>query len=106
MMGRYLLFGIVMQMLLFNFVLAENVNFPIIDEDQVNASQEVNAEIIVTGKVFDDQGEPLPGATITVEGAPTITGTVTDFEGNYSITVPEDAVLVFSFIGFCPFKYQ
>lgn len=102
MMGRYFLFGIVIQLLAFNFALAENVNGPseIIDGVQINVSQGSTADIVVRGQVLDEQGEPLPGATITVEGAPTITGTVTDFEGNYSITVPEDAVLVFSFIGF------
>jgi TonB-linked SusC/RagA family outer membrane protein len=55
-------------------------------------------EVTVSGKVIDDNGEPLPGATITVVG--TMTGTITDIEGNYSITVPDGSVLVFSFIGY------
>src|SRR5690606_32745387 len=55
-------------------------------------------EITVKGKVVDEGGEGLPGVTITVEG--TTSGTVTDLEGLYSITVPDGAVLVFSFIGF------
>jgi TonB-linked SusC/RagA family outer membrane protein len=61
---------------------------------EVNQLQEVT----VSGKVIDDSGEPLPGATITVLG--TMTGTITDIEGNYSITVPDGTVLVFSFIGY------
>ncbi len=56
------------------------------------------AEITVSGKVVDHIGEPLPGVTITVEG--TTTGTVTDLDGNYSLSVPEGSSLRFSFIGF------
>jgi Ca-activated chloride channel homolog len=53
----------------------------------------------ITGKVSDDQGTPLSGVTVKVKGAPT--GTITDLQGNYKITVGlEDKILVFSFIGF------
>ena len=54
--------------------------------------------VTVTGVVKaegDDFG--LPGATIMEKG--TSNGVVTDFDGNYSIMVPADAVLVFSFVG-------
>ncbi len=44
-------------------------------------------EFTFSGKVVDDQEEPLPGASIVVEG--TTQGTSTDFEGNFSITLPE-----------------
>ena len=53
---------------------------------------------IVTGKVTDDKGNPLPGVSITVKG--TNTGTSTDKSGNYTIDIPENSILVFSFIGF------
>ncbi|WP_373516797.1 SusC/RagA family TonB-linked outer membrane protein [Pricia sp.] len=54
----------------------------------------------VTGTVsFADDGSPLPGVNVIVKG--TTNGTVTDFDGNYSINVPEEnETLVFSFIGF------
>ncbi|WP_194973816.1 SusC/RagA family TonB-linked outer membrane protein [Aquiflexum lacus] len=55
-------------------------------------------EVTVSGKVTDEKGEGLPGATVSVAG--TTTGTVTDLDGNYTLTVPENAVLVFSFIGY------
>ncbi|SHN33259.1 TonB-linked outer membrane protein, SusC/RagA family [Cyclobacterium lianum] len=58
------------------------------------------APIDVTGTVKDENGEPLPGATITVEN--TSTGTVSDIDGNFSINVEEGAVLVISFIGYQP----
>ncbi len=52
----------------------------------------------VTGKVLDEDGEPLPGASIVVKG--TSTGTTTDFDGNYSINASAGDVLVVSYIGF------
>ncbi|MFC4873998.1 SusC/RagA family TonB-linked outer membrane protein [Negadavirga shengliensis] len=56
------------------------------------------AEITVNGKVVDANGVPLPGVSVLVEGG--TQGTVTDLDGNYSISVDDGAVLVFSFIGF------
>ena len=43
------------------------------------------AQTTVTGVVTDEQKDPLPGVSVIVKG--TTTGTVTDFDGNYSITV-------------------
>ena len=52
----------------------------------------------VTGLVTDQQGQPLPGVTIVVKG--TTTGTVTNADGEFSLTIPDDAeVLQFSFVG-------
>ncbi|WP_209065966.1 TonB-dependent receptor [Croceivirga sp. JEA036] len=53
---------------------------------------------VVNGKVTDADGLPLAGVNIVEKG--TTNGTTTDFDGNYQITVPSDATLVFSFIGF------
>jgi hypothetical protein len=53
----------------------------------------------VSGKVTDNKGEPLLGATVVVQG--TTIGTVTDIDGNYSITIPNNASqLNYSFIGY------
>ena len=52
----------------------------------------------VTGVVSDENGTPLPGASIVVQG--TTTGAVADFDGNYSINVASDGVLVFSYVGY------
>jgi TonB-linked SusC/RagA family outer membrane protein len=52
----------------------------------------------ITGKVTDESGLGIPGASIVVKG--TTTGTVSDMDGNYSLNVAADAtVLAFSFIG-------
>ncbi len=54
--------------------------------------------ITVTGTVLDDQGWPQMSAGVFEKG--TSNGTVTDLDGAYTIKVPANAVLVFSFYGF------
>ena len=56
------------------------------------------AQNVVSGKVTDDQGEPLVGVGIQIKG--TSSGTMTDLDGNYSLVVNPNATLVFSYIGF------
>lgn len=57
------------------------------------------AQRTVTGTISDDSGEPLIGASILVKGTPT--GTVTDIDGSYSLTVPDGSnTLVISYTGF------
>ena len=53
----------------------------------------------ITGTVVDQNNEPLIGAGVVVEGQPNV-GTITDFDGTYTLSVPADATqLRFSFIG-------
>jgi outer membrane receptor protein involved in Fe transport len=58
------------------------------------------AQTSVTGTVKDDSGLPLPSANVIVDG--TSVGTVTDFDGNFSLTVDQDPpfTLLVSSIGF------
>ncbi|MDX1543589.1 MAG: SusC/RagA family TonB-linked outer membrane protein [Christiangramia sp.] len=51
----------------------------------------------ITGTVTDEDGLPLPGVNIVIQG--TSTGVQTDFDGNYSIEASQGDVLVFSFVG-------
>lgn len=55
-------------------------------------------DVNVSGKVVDETGTGLPGATVLLKG--TTVGTTTDLDGNFKLTVPEDAVLTISFIGY------
>ncbi|AQG81951.1 SusC/RagA family TonB-linked outer membrane protein [Spirosoma montaniterrae] len=58
-----------------------------------------SAEITVTGKVADEQGNGLPGVSVVVKG--TTQGTTTDGTGSFRIAVPNTAAtLVFSFVGY------
>ena len=57
-------------------------------------------QINVIGNVSDENGEPLPGATIVLKGD-TEMYAVADIDGNYSITVPDRwAILTYSYVGF------
>ncbi len=59
----------------------------------------LNMQRAVTGTVTGDDGVPLPGVNVLVKG--TQIGASTDFDGNYTIEVPNNSsVLVFSYIGF------
>ncbi|GIV40311.1 MAG: hypothetical protein KatS3mg033_2111 [Thermonema sp.] len=53
----------------------------------------------ISGTVKDDQGQPLPGASVYVKDNPSI-GTVTDANGSFTLTVPEGATLVVDFVGY------
>lgn len=54
--------------------------------------------ITVTGNVVDSTGEPVIGASIVQKGNAS-NGTITDFDGNFSINVPSNATLTVSYIG-------
>ncbi|RED92631.1 SusC/RagA family TonB-linked outer membrane protein [Marinoscillum furvescens] len=56
------------------------------------------AQRTVTGQITEAGGEPIPGVNVVLKG--TSTGTTSDIDGTYRISVPEDGgILVFSFIG-------
>ena len=55
----------------------------------------------VTGTVVDATGEAVIGASVKVLGGAGSTGTITDFDGNYTLqNVPENAKLEFSYVGY------
>lgn len=64
--------------------------------NQMSMAQQGN--ITVKGKIIDDNGEPLPSATIQQKG--TTNSTVTDLDGNFTLSVPSNATLVVSYVGF------
>lgn len=55
-------------------------------------------DIAIKGTVLDEMGEPIIGANITIEG--TTVGTITDLDGNYSLTAPANSNLKISYIGY------
>ncbi len=72
-----------------------------IDFEENEATTEHTHKIsgTITGTVKDDTGETLPSATVVIKG--TTRGTITDFDGNYSLVIPDnqEVTLVYSFIG-------
>ena len=52
----------------------------------------------ITGTVQDQKGDPIIGANVVVKG--TTNGTITDVNGQFSLDVPENAILQISYIGY------
>ncbi|MDG1291059.1 MAG: TonB-dependent receptor plug domain-containing protein [Flavobacteriaceae bacterium] len=52
----------------------------------------------VSGNVTEENGLPLPGATVIEQG--TNNGTTTDFDGNFNISVQDGSTLLFSYVGY------
>ena len=63
----------------------------------VLASPALWAQLTVSGTVTDTYHDPVPGVSVVIKGS--LTGTITDIDGNYSLQAGSDDVLVFSFVG-------
>ena len=61
------------------------------------AASTKDGELKVSGRVVDPQGEPVIGASVLIEG--TTRGTVSDVDGRFTITAPNDAMLKVTYIG-------
>ncbi|HYG37597.1 MAG TPA: TonB family protein [Cytophagales bacterium] len=71
---------------------------------KVSRSRSMNFEFI-KGKVTDEDGQGLPGVSVALKG--TTTGTITDENGNYQISLPSsNAILVFSSVGYNPSEIE
>jgi TonB-linked SusC/RagA family outer membrane protein len=80
----------------------ENVKYVVMERQIIitpknSSNQTVISQREITGQVTDSSGDPLPGVTVVLKG--TTNGTITDFDGNYTIQATADDVLVFSFVG-------
>ena len=79
-----------------------NISYQVINRQVILSPRDnvsiAGQQVSISGKVTDSTGQPLPGVSVVVKG--TTTGTITDFDGKYTLAnVPGDAVLVFSFVG-------
>ncbi|WP_281637248.1 SusC/RagA family TonB-linked outer membrane protein [Flavobacterium marginilacus] len=61
-------------------------------------------DITINGKVNDEKGMPVPGATILIKGTPTAVSS--DFDGKFEIKAPSNGVLVISFVGYTTLNLQ
>ncbi|TPG63671.1 SusC/RagA family TonB-linked outer membrane protein [Hymenobacter nivis] len=71
---------------------------PLASAFSTRSNNSLLADIKISGRVNDDKGVGLPGVTVVVKG--TSSGTSTDVEGNFSLTVPDNATLIISSVGF------
>ncbi|WP_230981262.1 TonB-dependent receptor [Echinicola salinicaeni] len=75
-----------------------NGNISVVARDVAGSQQALIKEITVKGQVVDEVNNPIPGVTVLQQG--TSKGTVTDLDGNYTLSVDENSSLSFSFIGY------
>jgi TonB-linked SusC/RagA family outer membrane protein len=90
------------QNILDNFELSgeEKGNHVVIQKKNIESKPKENVDIAeITGVITDPEGEPLPGASVLVEGVPN-KGTVTDLNGEFKIDAENGQTLVISYIGF------
>ncbi len=69
-----------------------------------SSSSVAEKQVTVSGKVTDKSGEPIIGANVSV--LDTSIGTITDMNGNYTLTVPQGATLQVSYIGYVTLKVK
>ncbi len=67
-------------------------------KDKERLAVELAQDVTITGKVTDENGEGLPGASIVVKGS--TQGTTSDMDGNFKLTVPDNATIVVSYVGY------
>jgi hypothetical protein len=93
--------GLVPELTTWNLNYARNTTF----ENSIYGMALSNNVKNVKGTVFEAEGGPIPGVNVLVKG--TTIGTVTDVNGRYSLTLPNNAsTLVFSFIGYVSQEIQ
>ena len=69
------------------------------DAPNKTISSNAQQKDLISGKVTDNHGETIVGANVVVKGSTSV-GTITDINGNFSIQVPDKAVLIVSYIGY------
>lgn len=88
----------VMEQILPDYLDYEITDQTIIIKKKIYQNTDNEDDVSISGTITDTDGEPLPGATVTVKGS--TEGTITDIDGKYSLTVPDNATIVISFVGF------
>lgn len=84
-----------------------NIRYKIVDKDVILTTASVSVKSPstlqedrkVAGTVTDEKGEPIIGANIVLKDSPQI-GTITDVDGKFTLSAPEQSVLVVSYIGY------
>lgn len=87
---------------MFPLAVCTAMTLPIYPPQPANAEvfTSVQQTVKLTGKVIDNTGEPVIGASVIVAGAKTTIGTVTDFDGNFVLSVKPGTELKISFVGY------
>lgn len=75
-----------------------NIRAARVSHELPDVVESVDEQVSVSGIIADENGEPLPGATVQEKG--TTNGTITNYDGTFSLQVPENAILTVSFVGY------
>lgn len=67
-------------------------------DEESELIESVLANVDISGKITDENGEGLPGASVVQTG--TTNGATTDLDGNYKLSLPEEASITISFVGY------
>jgi len=76
----------------------KTINVDKLSKSGQHSLEVVFEEVEISGKVTDENGQGLPGASVVIKG--TGSGTTSDLDGNFKVNAANDAVLVFSFVGY------
>jgi TonB-dependent starch-binding outer membrane protein SusC len=89
-----------LNVLLDNLFKSSAMSYKLFDNNLVaiGSSKFIAAQVVITGSITSPSGEPLANVTVRVKGSNV--GTASDADGRFSITAAEDAVLVFSSVGY------
>lgn len=77
---------------------AAKTNSEILVPNEATESTQQQKKITITGLLTDENGDPIIGASVLEKG--TKNGVISNLDGRYTITVPSNAVLIFSYIGY------
>lgn len=83
-----------------------DISYKVLDKSIILSPKEILATAVVaqqsikdiSGKVTDSKGESIIGANVVEKGS--TNGTITDIDGNFTLSVPTNATLVVSYIGY------
>jgi len=103
-LARYLIYGFAVQLVMYQIAAAEITDKHKNNGIKTQPTSKFTQDVTLRGQVIDEGGNPIPGAAILVKG--TSMGTSTDIEGEFSLEVSGDAVLVISFLGFVTQEIQ
>jgi hypothetical protein len=91
------------------FFKGTGVGYKVMENNLVVLTSETGSQINaadrqITGKISDESGQPIAGASISIKG--TAGGTISEASGSFTLTVPDNGVLVISALGYEPLEIQ
>ncbi|WP_299797581.1 TonB-dependent receptor [uncultured Maribacter sp.] len=84
--------------LIFCSLMLSDFSYAVSNGDEAENMLSIKLQQQINGTILDENGSPLPGASVVIKG--TSTGTQTDFDGNFIIDAASSDILVVSYIGY------